>query len=269
MGVEAHVGVLDRGVLIALRGEGDVAAVGEEHAVFLHGTGDDPGGGRKLRHVVRGLQAEVRAHRESNIRSSWSTGMRRRMHEDVGANPRIGKDEANGVVDTAPGEFVGIEDQRRDGESGGIDAGTLIATPGWRVDAIQIPHHKPCCKQDGARRICLVRFVELALSAVHNDQVAITLIGVALIAGAAFDAASDGKRDRRDVVRIGRGPAGAFVEMDHRCGGVRLQHAKRKIDLHSAVAPPTGSRSQLIMSSDCGSTGSWLMSWVQMVPGGK
>jgi hypothetical protein len=51
------------------------------------------------------------------------------MHKDVRANPRIGKNEADGVVDASRSEFVGIEEQRSNGEAGGVGAGALISAP--------------------------------------------------------------------------------------------------------------------------------------------
>src|ERR1017187_9550434 len=54
VGAKTHVGVLCLRVLVALRGEGDIAAVGEEHAVFLQGAREDLSRGRQLRQVVGG-----------------------------------------------------------------------------------------------------------------------------------------------------------------------------------------------------------------------
>jgi hypothetical protein len=42
------------------------------------------------------------------------------------ANPRIGKNEAYGVLDMANCEFVGIEEQRSNGKAGSIGACALI-----------------------------------------------------------------------------------------------------------------------------------------------
>ena len=139
MGVKAEVGVLCFGVRIALRGEGDVAAVGEEHAVFLHGSGDDLRGGRELRHVVGGLQAEVDAHGRSGIGPAGRAGVRGGMDIDARAHPRIGKNEADGVVDASLGQLVGVEEQRGDGKTGGIGAGAAFSTAGGRIDAVEVP----------------------------------------------------------------------------------------------------------------------------------
>ena len=69
--------------------------------------------------------------------------MRGRMHKDLRANPRIGENEANGVVDASRGELVGIEEQRRDGEAGGVGTGALISTSRWRINPVEIPNrHK-------------------------------------------------------------------------------------------------------------------------------
>jgi hypothetical protein len=51
------------------------------------------------------------------------------MHEDVRANPRIGKDEADGVVDVPGGKLVGTEEQWSNREAGGVGAGALISSP--------------------------------------------------------------------------------------------------------------------------------------------
>ena len=49
------------------------------------------------------------------------------VHKDMRANPRIGKNESDGVVDVSNSEFVGIEEQWSNGKAGGVGAGALIS----------------------------------------------------------------------------------------------------------------------------------------------
>jgi hypothetical protein len=51
------------------------------------------------------------------------------MHKEVCAHARIGKNEANSVVDASRCEFVGIEEQWSNGKAGGVGAGALISAP--------------------------------------------------------------------------------------------------------------------------------------------
>ena len=166
---------------IALRGEGDVAAVGEEHAVFLHGAGDNPGSRRELRHVIPSLEAEVDAHGRSGIGPAGRAGMRGGMDIDSLAHARIGKNEANGVVDASFGQLVGAEEQRGDGKSGGIGAGAAFSATGGRIDAIEVPDREEGGVESAIGEGSLPGFIELAMTAVDDDQVAIFVVGMALI----------------------------------------------------------------------------------------
>ena len=56
------------------------------------------------------------------------------------AHARIGKNEADGVVDASCGEFIRIEEQRSDGETGGVGAGALFSAARRRIDAVEIPY---------------------------------------------------------------------------------------------------------------------------------
>ena len=73
------------------------------------------------------------------------------------------------MVDASRGEFVGIEEQRRNGEAGGVGAGALIAAPGGRIDAIEIPNRDKVCGDSIVRVVGLVGFVEFAVAAVDYD----------------------------------------------------------------------------------------------------
>jgi hypothetical protein len=54
--------------------------------------------------------------------------MGRRVNEDMGSDSRIGKREANGVVDAPQSDFVGAENKRSNGEACSVAAGALIPT---------------------------------------------------------------------------------------------------------------------------------------------
>ena len=103
--------------------------------------------------------------------------MRGGMHKDVRANSRIGKNEADGVVDASGGEFVGIEEQRSNRETGGVGAGALISASRRRIDTVEIPYRNKVCGKNIVRVVGLVGFVEFAVAAVDHDQVAVVLIG--------------------------------------------------------------------------------------------
>src|ERR1017187_2083953 len=190
MGAEIEVGVLCCGVCIALCCEGNVAAIGEEHAVFLHGSRDDLCGRGQSRQVVGGLEAETGAHGRSRHRTAGSTSMGGRMDVDLGAHPWIGENKANGMVDASRGELVGIEEQRCDGESGGVGAGAPFSAPGRRIKTVEVPYREEGSIKGSICVVCLVGFVELAVTAVSYDEVAVVVVSIALIAWLSFHAAS-------------------------------------------------------------------------------
>jgi hypothetical protein len=67
MSTELEIGVLCCSVGIALRSESNIASIGQEPAVFLHGTGDKARRRRELRQVVGGLQPKADTHLRSSI----------------------------------------------------------------------------------------------------------------------------------------------------------------------------------------------------------
>jgi hypothetical protein len=182
VGIEIKVCVLYFCISVVLCCEGDVARVRQEHAVFLHGSRDDLCFGHQLRHVVGGLQTKVGAVRRSGGRPGRRTGVRGWMHKDVGAYPRIGKNEADGVVDASGGDFVRIEQQRRDGETCRVDTAALISTSRRRIDAVQIPYRNELRVENAIRVVGLPSFIEFAVAAIDNEQVAVPLSSFAMIA---------------------------------------------------------------------------------------
>src|ERR1039458_8656829 len=89
VGIEIEVGILYFCVLVALCGEGDVSAVREEHAIFLHGSRHNLCRRGKFRHVKGCFQAKMRAHRWSGNWPARSTGVRGWMHKYARAHSRI------------------------------------------------------------------------------------------------------------------------------------------------------------------------------------
>jgi hypothetical protein len=101
--------------------------------------------------------------------------MRGGMNKDVRANPRVGKDEADGVVDVPGGELVGIEEQWSNRQAGGVGAGALISTSRRRINSVEIPHSDKCCRKNILRVVGGIGLVELAVAAVDNDERAVIL----------------------------------------------------------------------------------------------
>jgi len=173
MGIKTDIRVLGGCVLIVLCGERDIAAIGKNHSIFLQGASHDPGGWRKLRHVVRRLEAETDADGRSEGRTLGCAGMRGRMHENVGTDAGIRKDESNGMVDAARRQFVCIEEKRRNGEACGISAGALVSAPGRWINSVEIPHGKHG-RADGPLGVVGGKgFVKFAFGAIRHDQEAV------------------------------------------------------------------------------------------------
>ena len=122
------------------------------------------------------------AIRRSRNRPGRPAGVRGWMHKDVGAYPRIGKNEADGVVDASRSDLVGIEEQRRNGEPGSIGTAALISTSRRRIDAVEIPNCEKVCNQSIVNIIGLVGFVKFAVAAVSHDEVTVALTQCAVIA---------------------------------------------------------------------------------------
>ena len=191
------------------------------------------------------------------------------MHEDMRANARIGKNETNGVVDASGSEFVGIEEQRSNGEARGVGAGALISAAGRRIDAVEIPHRDEVARRVIVRVVGLIGLVEFAMAAVDNDEMAVLLIDSALIALAALQC-----RLRREA-----GMVATMSESAHKTPGpcerapwsgcVCLQHANAEVDLHPSCSPSARIREPVDDGGGLGIEGAWLTSCVQMEPGGK
>jgi hypothetical protein len=160
------------------------------------------------------------------------------MHEDVRANPRIGKDKADRVVDLSYSELVGIEEEWSNREAGCVRAGALISAHGGRVNPVEIPN----CDKGGGKSvlsiIALVRLIKFTVAAIGYDEVTVVVRGRALIVRQPFKAATGRKGKCGDVVGIRAVKHLAFVKGNLRSRGIRLQNPERKIDLHPVVVSP-------------------------------
>ena len=175
------------------------------------------------------------------------------MHKYPWANPRIGKNKANSVVDASYSEFVGIEEQWSNGKAGGVGTGALISASRRRVHTIEIPHREKGCRERVIGVVSLPGFVKLAVAAVNHDQVAVTLI--AMVSGLIFEAAADGKRYGGDYV-VGRVRVQPLRKGT--CGVVAFacNTLKSKPTCILLLFPhPPASLSQLMMVEDWGSSG--------------
>src|SRR5579863_6717564 len=176
MGIKPKIRVLGDRILIVLRIERDLPAVGKKHPILLQRASHDARRRRKLRHIEVGLQAEMGPIGQCQFGTLWATGVRCWMHEDVGAYPPVGKNESNRMVDASSRQLVGVKEERGNGKSRSVRTPPLIAAPRWGINSTEIPYRKRSRTQRSIRIVCLIRFIELMLGAVHNAQSAIASI---------------------------------------------------------------------------------------------
>jgi hypothetical protein len=156
---------------------------------------------------------------------------------DVLAGPDRGvrEDEADGVVDPAGRHLVGVEEEGRDREAGGVGARALLAPAARRVDPRHVPDGQAAPPEDLAADVGPPHLEELHPRPVDDDEVAVAvapaLVAVFPLEGAAGRDGHGVEVAVRAEVVLGRG------EGAQRRAGRRLQDLDREVDLHPAEAP--------------------------------
>jgi hypothetical protein len=141
------------------------------------------------------------------------------------------------------GDLVGVEEERRDREAGGVGAGAVLAASLRGVDEVQAPDHQTL-RLEGAR-VDFVHAVGLVEEvALHHEQVAVVAVVVAGEPRLTLDRGARRYRHRAAhrlavavvvAVRARQRDDGA-----RRCAGRRVHHAEsEQIDLHPSEAEPT------------------------------
>ena len=154
------------------------AVVGEDEAVGLHGLDDRARLGAVAAGGEAGVEAEPRAHRR--------VGQRRRGAGVVPGRPevvaaRLGRGEADGVVDGAVADLLPAQQAGQDRQPGGVGGG-----PGVRAELVgrQRPHGAGAGPPGGAGDAGVPGLVELAGALVDDDGVHVAAgVAAALDAG--------------------------------------------------------------------------------------
>ena len=134
------------------------AAVGEQHAVALHRPRRPYARPRSAASRAGSPRAAASARRRAARRGGplvarvpWVAGWTYSPRADRG----VRQDEADRVVDPARRDLVGVEQQRRDREPGGVGARALLAAAARRVDARHVPDRQAAAaerRRRGCRR---------------------------------------------------------------------------------------------------------------------
>jgi len=194
LGGKCHICIFVHRISVVCCGQQNVSPVCQDHTVFLESCNDDLRGGVIGRTIESRLETEaIPIDRRSSGFVGGGTGMRRWVHKSLVPHFRVGKDESDGVIDDASGEFVSSKQQLADGETSGITARALVSSLRSGVNSAQIPLDDAKRIHTTSNHVGLVRFPEDLVDFIDHEQMAIIVGSVASVISLTFDATSNWK----------------------------------------------------------------------------
>jgi hypothetical protein len=88
-------------------------------------------------------------------------------------NAGVGQNEADCVIDAARCDFIGVEQERGDGQATGIRAGTLLSASRRGIYTVQIPNGEQSGMKNSIIVGCGVCLIQLAMGTINHDVMAI------------------------------------------------------------------------------------------------